>query len=175
MHATYTSCKILPMNEQQLNQTAKALMQRLLERSVRLATVESCTGGWVAKAVTDLAGSSAVLECGFVTYSNEAKQRMVGVSGDTLATHGAVSEQTAAEMASGALEYSAAEVSLSITGVAGPTGGSEAKPVGTVCFGWAVRGQSVRTETCHFQGDRDAVRYQSAIHAIQGVVNCLSD
>lgn len=175
MHATYTSCKMLQMNEQQLNEMAKALMQRLLEHSVRLATVESCTGGWVAKAMTDLAGSSAVLECGFVTYSNEAKRRMVGVSADTLATYGAVSEQTAAEMASGALAHSAAEVSLSITGVAGPAGGSDAKPVGTVCFGWAVRGQPVRAETCHFEGDRNAVRYQSAIHAMQGVVNCLGD
>ena len=175
MHALYTSCKIPLMNQQQLNQMAEALMQRLLARSYRLATVESCTGGWVAKAMTDLAGSSAVLECGFVTYSNEAKQRMVGVSADTLAAYGAVSEQTAAEMASGALEHSTAEVSVSITGIAGPSGGSETKPVGTVCFGWAVRGQSVHTETCHFQGDRDAVRYQSAVHAMQGVVNCLGD
>ena len=157
------------MNEALLEQAAKQLSQILSARGERLATVESCTGGWVAKLLTDLPGSSAVLEGGFVTYSNQAKQRMVGVSVDTLARYGAVSEQTAAEMAQGALIHSEAEFALSITGVAGPDGGSEEKPVGMVCFGWANREGLLNTETCNFSGDRQSIRAQSVLHALQGV------
>jgi nicotinamide-nucleotide amidase len=139
-----------------------------------LATAESCTGGWVAQSVTAVAGSSEWFERGFVTYCNASKQEMLGVSPDTLARHGSVSEQTASEMASGALRRSHAGFALAITGVAGPAGGSRAKPVGTVCFAWARRADgAVRVETRRFEGDREAVRRQSVIRALQGVVDWL--
>ena len=157
------------MNESNLKQIAQQVSKSLIAHNQLLATVESCTGGWVAKMLTDLAGSSVVLDCGFVTYSNGAKQRMVGVRAETLQQFGAVSEETAAEMASGALLNSDASVSLSITGVAGPGGGTELKPVGMVCFGWANQQGSVDTETCQFEGDRNAVRMQSVAHALQGI------
>lgn len=135
-------------------------------RGLRLATAESCTGGWVGQVVTATAGSSDWFECGFVTYSNEAKQEMLGVGGQTLQRHGAVSEQTAAEMAQGALAASRADVALAITGVAGPTGGSAARPVGTVCFAWAVRGAPAVTARERFAGDREAVRRASVVFAL---------
>ena len=138
-----------------------------------LATAESCTGGWAAQAVTAIAGSSAWFERGFVTYSNDAKRELLGVSAQTLASHGAVSEQTAREMAAGALSRSRANVALAITGVAGPAGGSPAKPVGTVCFAWAASGVETRSETLLLAGDREAVRRQSVIHALQGVMRML--
>jgi nicotinamide-nucleotide amidase len=122
--------------------------------------------------VTSVAGSSAWFDRGFVTYSNAAKQEMLGVSADTLSRYGAVSEETAREMAVGALERSQGSVALSITGVAGPTGGSKEKPVGTVCFGWA-RGQNIQSETCLFTGDRESVRRQSVIRALEGVLKAL--
>ena len=152
-----------------LKQTAKQVSASIIKHGQCLATVESCTGGWVAKVLTDLPGSSAVLDCSFVTYSNQAKQSMVGVRAETLDQFGAVSEETAAEMASGALINSAATVSLSITGVAGPDGGTDAKPVGMVCFAWANKQGLLETEVCHFLGDRKAVRRQSVVHALQGV------
>lgn len=135
-----------------------------------LATAESCTGGWIAKCCTDMAGSSFWFERGFVTYSNVAKQDMLGVKPETLARHGAVSEAVTAEMAAGALRYSLADIALSVSGIAGPGGGSAEKPVGTVCFGWAVRRGAVYTETCHFTGNRDAIRKQSVEHALQGIL-----
>lgn len=152
-----------------------ALVERIAERmrngGVMLVTAESCTGGWVAKVATDLEGSSHWFERGFVTYTNEAKVEMLGVDPRTLAAHGAVSEQTAAEMAAGALAHSRADVALSITGIAGPGGGSPLKPVGTVCFGWARRGRDPVTVTCRFEGDRDAVRRQAVIRALEGVLD----
>ncbi|PID46271.1 MAG: damage-inducible protein CinA [Proteobacteria bacterium] len=157
------------MKNIRLKDTAKRVSALLISRGETLATVESCTGGWVAKVLTDLPGSSAVLQCGFVTYSNEAKQQMVGVSADTLEKFGAVSEAVATEMASGALKNSNATISLSITGIAGPEGGTDKKPVGTVCFAWATNKGLLDTETCYFAGDRDAVRRQSVVHALQGV------
>lgn len=170
---------MLRMNKVHLKQTARQVSAALIKHGHSLATVESCTGGWVAKVLTDLPGSSAVLQCGFVTYSNEAKQQMVGVSSDTLEQFGAVSEETAAEMASGGLNNSCATVALSITGVAGPDGGTKAKPVGMVCFGWANNEGLLETETRFFEGNRSAVRRQSVVHALQGVesrlgksVNC---
>jgi nicotinamide-nucleotide amidase len=157
-----------------LSRLATLVGTRLKAAGETLATAESCTGGWVAQSVTAIAGSSEWFERGFVTYTNTAKQEMLGVSPDTLARHGSVSEQTAGEMASGALEHSHAGFALSITGVAGPTGGSRAKPVGTVCFGWARRADgAVRVETRRFEGDRKAVRRQSVIHALQGVIEWL--
>ena len=135
-----------------------------------LAAAESCTGGWVAQCVTAIAGSSAWFERGFVTYSNAAKQEMLGVEAATLAAHGAVSEATAAAMAAGALRHSHADWALSITGIAGPDGGTPDKPVGTVCFGWAGHEAGVDTVTCHFSGDREAIRRQSVVFALNGLL-----
>jgi nicotinamide-nucleotide amidase len=142
----------------------------LKARGWMLATAESCTGGWVAQAVTAIAGSSEWFDRGFVTYSNDAKRDMLGVRADTLDTHGAVSEATAREMAGGALLHSRATIAVAITGVAGPGGGSAAKPVGTVCFAWAVPGGAVDASTQRFAGDRDAIRRQAVILALQGVL-----
>jgi nicotinamide-nucleotide amidase len=146
---------------------------RLRERGLVLACAESCTGGWVAQTVTAVAGSSAWFDRGFVTYSNQAKQEMLGVPAALLEQHGAVSEATAQAMAQGALTYSQAHVALSVTGVAGPSGGTAEKPVGIVCFGWARAGGQERVETRRFDGDREAVRRQSVIHALQGVLALL--
>ncbi|MBO0611747.1 nicotinamide-nucleotide amidase [Thiothrix fructosivorans] len=139
-----------------------------------LATAESCTGGWIAKLCTDLAGSSVWFERGFVTYSNAAKQDMLGVQATTLAQYGAVSESVTAEMAAGALQHSRAQVAVSVSGIAGPGGGTATKPVGTVCFGWAVQGGEVRTATRTFEGDREAVRYQAVQYALSGVLQALT-
>ena len=143
---------------------------QLTANGQRLATAESCTGGWVAQCLTAIAGSSAWFERGFVTYSNEAKQEMLGVDAETLTAHGAVSEATAVAMANGALRYSRADWALAITGVAGPSGGSPDKPVGTVCFAWAGPEAPCDTETCYFQGDRSAIRRQSVLHALDGLL-----
>ncbi len=142
----------------------------LRARGWMLATAESCTGGWVAEAVTAIAGSSAWFERGFITYSNEAKRECLGVRAETLTQHGAVSEETAREMAGGALLHSRASIAVAITGIAGPTGGSDAKPVGTVCFAWAVPGGAVDAATQRFAGDREAIRRQAVIVALQGVL-----
>jgi nicotinamide-nucleotide amidase len=146
---------------------------KLRAKGLMLATAESCTGGWVAQAVTAIAGSSEWFERGFVTYSNAAKMEMLRVHADTLRKHGAVSEQTAGEMAAGALARSRAQVAVSITGVAGPGGGSADKPVGTVCFAWALKGEAVSAETRQLDGDRESVRRQSVIVALQGVLELL--
>ncbi|HEY7238297.1 MAG TPA: CinA family protein [Burkholderiales bacterium] len=151
---------------------AKKLGERLKRKNEMLATAESCTGGWAAQVVTSVAGSSAWFERGFVTYSNAAKQELLGVRAQTLRAHGAVSEETAREMARGALERSEATVALSITGVAGPAGGTPEKPVGTVCFAWA-RGAEVRSETHRLAGDRESIRRQSVILALEGVMRAL--
>jgi len=135
-----------------------------------LATAESCTGGWVAQVITHTAGSSAWFDRGFVTYSNEAKVEMLGVPAETLAEFGAVSQETAADMAVGALKNSNAMFSLAITGIAGPTGGSPGKPVGTVCFAWCRRGDKADAETRQFAGDREAIRRQAVVHALQGLL-----
>ena len=155
-----------------MDQLAKRLAARLKGANATLATAESCTGGWAAQVVTSVAGSSAWFDRGFVTYSNAAKQEMLGVRPETLSVHGAVSEETAREMARGALQRSRATVALSITGVAGPGGGSQEKPVGMVCFAWS-RGGEVRSETRHFAGDRESVRRQSVILALEGVILAL--
>ncbi len=140
-----------------------------------LVTAESCTGGWVAQALTAIAGSSDWFERGFVTYSNASKTELLGVKDETLKKHGAVCEETAREMAEGALRASRGTLALSITGVAGPTGGSAAKPVGTVCFAWARKGESARSQTRHFSGDRESVRRQSVVRALQGVLELLEE
>lgn len=146
----------------------------LLDRELKLATVESCTGGWISQTVTDIAGSSAWFERGFVTYSNEAKQELVGVQADTLKMHGAVSGEVAVEMALGGVQYSRADVAVSVTGIAGPDGGTEKKPVGTVWIAWANR--DGRSEAiCHsFQGNRRAIREASVEHALLGLTKFLN-
>ena len=146
--------------------------RRLKRAGAMLVTAESCTGGWAAQAMTAVPGSSDWFERGFVTYSNAAKRELLGVRKDTLRKHGAVSEQTAREMARGALGRSRAGVALAITGVAGPTGGSAAKPVGTVCFAWA-RGRKMNSETKHLRGGRERVRRRSVEHALKGVLQML--
>jgi nicotinamide-nucleotide amidase len=158
----------------ELEELSKRVGQALLAHELMLATAESCTGGWVAQVVTQISGSSQWFERGFVTYTNEAKQEMLGVSGETLQRYGAVSEQTAREMAQGALKNSRAQVSLAISGVAGPTGGSPEKPVGMVCFAWAKGGIPTQTDTQYFQGDRTQVRYQAVLHALQQLVGLVN-
>ena len=151
----------------ELGALARRLAEALLAQHLFVSTAESCTGGWIAKTLTDLAGSSAWFDCGFITYSNDAKCALLGVSPMTLARHGAVSEQTTAAMVRGTLERAEADLALSISGVAGPTGGSPEKPVGTVCFGWGRAGETPGTATCHFDGDRESVRYQAVIFALE--------
>ena len=152
---------------------AKKLGRKLKSARALLVTAESCTGGWAAQVVTSVPGSSDWFERGFVTYSNAAKKALLGVRPRTLKDHGAVSEETAREMARGALARSEGSVALAITGVAGPTGGSRDKPVGTVCFAWA-RGRKVKSETRRFRGDRANVRRRSVIHALEGVLKTLA-
>ena len=147
--------------------------QRLKELGLLLATTESCTGGGVAEAITEIPGSSAWFDCGFVTYSNAAKMTLLQVPAKILEQHGAVSNETAAAMCQGGLRNSKAHVALSTTGIAGPDGGVPGKPVGTVCFGWAY-GDKVKVEQKHFNGDRAAVRAQSVEHALRGLLEILN-
>ena len=156
-----------------MNELARKVGERLKAKKVLLVTAESCTGGWAAQALTAIAGSSDWFERGFVTYSNAAKEEMLGVRHETIAKHGAVSEETARAMALGALEHSRGTVSVAITGIAGPSGGSAAKPVGTVCFAWARKGHAASAETCRFSGDREAVRRQSVEHALRRILDLL--
>jgi nicotinamide-nucleotide amidase len=160
----------LPFDPVSLQQLARQLGVQLQAREWLLATAESCTGGGIAAVVTDIAGSSGWFERGFVTYSNEAKQEMLGVSAATLERVGAVSEETAGEMAAGALRHSKAHLSVAVTGVAGPGGGSPAKPVGTVCFGYALPDGSTLTRRLQFAGDRAAVRAQTVATALTGLL-----
>ncbi|WP_170338359.1 CinA family protein [Ruegeria arenilitoris] len=155
--------------------TVAELLDRAKALNVMIATAESCTGGMVAAALTDIPGSSAVVDRGFVTYSNAAKQDILGVRADTLAAHGAVSEEVAREMAEGALAHSQAQLAVSITGIAGP-GGSEFKPEGRVCFGLAVTGQPTLTETVEFgAAGRANVRRAARDHALKLLENGLSE
>lgn len=160
------------MNGDSLNALALRVGARLREKSALLVTAESCTGGWVSEAVTAIAGSSEWFERGFVVYSNAAKQELLGVRSETLERHGAVSEQTARELALGALERSRGTISVAVTGVAGPSGGSAAKPVGFVCFAWATK-EGAKCESRNFAGDREAVRRQSVVRALEGVLEAL--
>ena len=141
----------------------------LQAKGLTLATAESCTGGGVSMAVTEVAGSTAWFDCGFVVYSNVSKTELLDVSAALIAQNGTVSEEVAAAMAEGALANSSADVALSTTGIAGPTGAVPGKPVGTVCFGWA-RGDTIRTERLVFSGDRQSVREQTVRHALLGLL-----
>ena len=154
-----------------LAQTAN-LADILLKKGWLMATAESCTGGMIAAACTDLAGSSNWFERGFVTYSNDAKTEMLGVDAALIDRHGAVSEEVARAMAQGAIRHSRAQVAVAVTGVAGPAGGSAAKPVGTVWFGWATPAGLV-SETRRFDGDRAAVRLATVGHALRRLVELL--
>ena len=154
-----------------LHALAQALGAALARRGWKVATAESCTGGLVAGAITGIAGSSGWFERGFVTYSNEAKVELLDVAAATLARFGAVSEETAREMAAGAIAGSRAKLAVAVTGIAGPDGGTPDKPVGTVCFAWARRAGAVETTTRRFPGDRAEVRAATVAAALQGLLD----
>jgi len=147
----------------------------LISKKWLLCVAESCTGGWLAKTCTDIAGSSSWFDRGFVTYSNQSKQDMLDVKPTTLEQFGAVSKQVVIEMAQGALTHSSANMSVAITGIAGPDGGSPEKPVGTVWFAWASKNTDVITELHHFNGDREAIRLQAVETALQGIIKNARD
>lgn len=152
----------------------RTLATLLIRQQHRLATAESCTGGMIAGALTALAGSSAWFERGWVTYSNRAKQEELGVDPALISAHGAVSEAVAAAMATGARKVAGTDYALSVTGIAGPDGGTPEKPIGTVCFGWSTPTQK-QTDTQHFIGDRQQIREQAVAHALSGLIALLVD
>ena len=152
----------------------RTLATLLIRQQHRLATAESCTGGMIAGALTALAGSSAWFERGWVTYSNRAKQEELGVDPALISAHGAVSEAVAAAMATGARTMAGTDYALSVTGIAGPDGGTPEKPIGTVCFGWSTPTQK-QTDTQHFIGDRQQIREQAVAHALSGLIALLVD
>jgi len=162
------------MRDTDLEDLAHRVGEALKSRERMMVTAESCTGGWIAAAVTAIAGSSAWFERGFVTYTYISKREMLGVKAETLEAHGAVSEACVREMVAGALRNSHAQVAVAVSGTAGPSGGTPAKPVGTVCFGWALAGEAPATETRHLEGDREAVRRQAVTHALEGVLRRLA-
>ena len=164
--------ELLALDIQALEANLTQISLQLLKHRHTLATAESCTGGMIAAACTDLAGSSQWFERGFITYSNEAKAEMLGVPAGLIEQHGAVSEPVARAMADGAIAHSRAHVSLAVTGVAGPTGGSADKPVGTVWLAWCVGGQT-HSEMQHFAGDRAAVRAATVRYALQRLLGFL--
>jgi len=161
------------MTEDDVTRLARRLGTMCKKKGIVVTTAESCTGGGVATAITRISGSADWFERGFVTYSNTAKKEMLGVNEDTLKAHGAVSEEVAVEMAAGALGHSHADVSVSITGIAGPTGAAPGKPVGTVHFAWGVRDGPIQARRFRFEGDRVAVRLQSVYVALQGLIDLL--
>ena len=158
----------------QLRELASTLGARMVAKQLTLCTAESCTGGWIAKTVTDIAGSSAWFDCGMAAYSYEAKQALLGVRPETLEHFGAVSRETVIEMVSGALVHSGAGMAVAVTGIAGPGGGSADKPVGTVWIAWKRRGGYARASLHHFDGDRDAVRRQTVAAAVAGLQGLLA-
>lgn len=161
--------------EQTMTDIAAETGQHLAAHGWMLVTAESCTGGWTGQAITAIPGSSAWYERGFITYSNASKHEMLGVQQSTLDQFGAVSPQTATEMAAGALNRSRAHISVAITGIAGPDGGTAGKPVGMVCFGWVHRNGLARQETHYFNGNREAIRSQAVIIALQGILNLIDE
>jgi nicotinamide-nucleotide amidase len=162
------------LSDQQLGDLAQRLGEALHGRGLMIATAESCTGGWVAQTITAIPGSSHWFERGFVTYSNRAKQEMLGVSAATLEAHGAVSGPTVREMAEGALHHSHAQISLAISGIAGPGGGVLDKPVGTVWYGWAGVGVQTRVQTALYPGNREEVRRAAVGAALSGALELLA-
>ncbi|MEQ1882202.1 MAG: nicotinamide-nucleotide amidase [Burkholderiales bacterium] len=154
----------------ELYELSGRLGDALREAKLVAATAESCTGGWIAQTITMVPGSSGWFDCGFVTYTNDAKRDMLGVKAETLQKFGAVSEQTVKEMAAGALARSTAQVAVAVSGIAGPGGGSAKKPVGTVMLAWASRDGECLAEQRRFGGDRDSVRRQSVVVALEGLL-----
>ncbi len=159
----------------QLQDTGNRLGERLADKQLSIATAESCTGGWVAKVLTDRPGSSAYVLAGLVTYSNAAKQALLGVPPAMLETHGAVSEEVVRSMVDGALKATGADLAVSVSGVAGPGGGSPEKPVGTVWFAWGQGGERTLAVCKQFPGNRDDVRRQSVLFALQGVMDYVNN
>ncbi len=157
----------------ELTELAQQVGLRLKESGLKLATAESCTGGWIAEAITAIAGSSEWFDRGFITYSNEAKRDMLGVCEATIAAHGAVSEEVVREMVAGALYNSNAEVAVSVSGIAGPGGATELKPVGTVWMAWQLEGGNIVTKHSLFTGDRTRVREQAVRLALHGLIELL--
>jgi nicotinamide-nucleotide amidase len=157
-----------------MDEHARQVGYALKSHGMLLVTAESCTGGGVAHAITEVVGSSSWFERGFITYSNLSKQQMLGVSEATLQRHGAVSEATVREMAAGALSNSVAQVALAVSGIAGPDGGSAEKPVGTVWFAWGIKSGETHSQRHHIEGDRAEVRAQAVNIALQGVINLLN-
>ena len=152
----------------------KNVSKKLHDSNLKLVTAESCTGGWIAKKITDLPGSSAIFDRGFITYSNDSKQQMLNVQKNTIDGYGAVSEEVVKEMASGALDHSNADIAIAISGVAGPDGGTKDKPVGMVCFGLMLKGNEPQAMTKVFDGDRDSVRLLAVDFALNEINKLIS-
>lgn len=163
------------MNTYVTDQLITLLANELIAQKVILATAESCTGGWIAKFITDVAGSSQWFDCGVVSYSNQSKIRLLGVSADTLEKHGAVSQAVVEEMALGILQRSDATLSIAVSGIAGPEGGSPDKPLGTVWIAWASSDKNVITQCFSFSGTRDQVRSGAVYEALTGVQRIVSN
>ncbi len=161
------------VSNEELQQLAAELGDKLRARGWMLATAESCTGGWVGQLLTALPGSSQWYERGFITYANAAKIEMLGVPTETLDQYGAVSEETASAMAAGALAHSHAQATLAISGIAGPGGGTPQKPVGLVCYGWALEDGTLMSSTCRLDGDREEIRSRAVAAALRGLIDLL--
>ena len=161
-------------DDRELQDLANAVAALFTQRGASLVTAESCTGGWIAKTLTDIPGSSNWFECGVVAYSYEAKEALLGVRPEALEQYGAVSRETAIEMVSGALARYGASMAVAVTGIAGPGGGTADKPVGTVWIGWKRRGGYAQAELFHFDGDREAVRRQTVAAALRGIRKILT-
>lgn len=170
-----TSVSLTPPDDDALHRLAERVGVSLQAQHLMLATAESCTGGWIAKMITDIPGCSAWFDCGMAAYSYEAKQALLGVRPQTLEEHGAVSRETVMEMVSGALVTSGASVAVAVTGIAGPSGTIPGKPIGTVWLAWKRRGGYPRAEVFHFDGDREAVRRQTVASALQGLLQLLGN
>ena len=162
------------VSDEELNQLAIELGDKMQARGWMLATAESCTGGWVGQLVTAQPGSSHWFERGFITYANDAKVEMLGVPAETIATHGAVSEETASAMAAGALANSHAQAALAISGIAGPGGGTPQKPVGLVCYGWALADGTLMSSTCRLDGDREEIRSRAVAASLRGLIDLIA-
>jgi nicotinamide-nucleotide amidase len=162
------------VSDEELHQLASELGDKLMARGWMLATAESCTGGWVGQLVTTLPGSSHWYERGFITYANTAKIEMLGVPADTIETYGAVSEETARAMAAGALAHSHAQAALAISGIAGPGGATPQKPVGLVCYSWALADGTLMSSTCRLDGDREEIRSRAVAAALRGLIELIN-
>lgn len=159
--------------DSELAELATQLGNALRARGWMIATAESCTGGWIGEVLTSIPGSSAFYERGFITYANAAKVELLGVSPDTLVSHGAVSEETAREMARGALLKSPVHAALAVSGIAGPGGGTREKPVGMVCYGWALQDGTLMSSTCRLDGDREEIRSRAVAAALRGMIELI--